>query len=234
MKMHHFFIKEKLKIGEMTIADLELAHQLKDVLKFSPNEKIILSDGQGEKAEVAIVQLNKKDFSVEVKNIEKTIGPEKNLTTLYCAILKRDHFEWAVQKAVECGVQKIVPIVSERTIKNKINLARLEKIIKEAAEQAERSICPVLSPAMMLEETLADSQHHDTNIWFDPSGGILTKSISEKNKKIGVYVGPEGGWTEVENNWAKNNNFKIISLGKNILRGETAVAVGIYLAGFVI
>lgn len=233
MKLHHFIDNFDLRLGQLVIGNAEIVHQIKDVLKLKKDEKIVLGDGNGQKAEAEIVALGKQEIEVFVLRIFGEESEPTNQVTLYCAVLKRENLEWVAQKAVETGAFKIVPVLSDRTIKLKINRARLEKIIKEAAEQSERAILPLLGETVDLEIACSDSGQNDLNIFFDPSG----KSVSDlprlkKPSTVGVFIGPEGGWSEREIALAKDRGMRVVSLGNTILRGETAAIVGTYLGAY--
>ncbi|HLD34900.1 MAG TPA: RsmE family RNA methyltransferase, partial [Patescibacteria group bacterium] len=219
--------------GQLVIANGEIVHQIKDVLKLKKDERIMLGDGNGRKAEAEIVGLGKYEVEVFVIKVLEGENEPNNQVSLYCAILKRENLELAVQKAVEAGVYKIVPILTERTIKVKINRPRLKKIIKEAVEQSERSVMPLLREPLDLEEAINDCASNNLNIFFDPGG----KSVSalprmKKPSNVGIFIGPEGGWSEKELALAKDKGLKIVSLGKTILRGETAAIIGAYLGAY--
>ena len=132
MKLHHFIDNFDLRLGQLVIANTEIVHQVKDVLKLKKDERIVLVDGNGRKAEAEIVSLGRQGIEVFVLKIFGEECEPPNQVTLYCAILKKENLELAVQKAVEVGVQKIVPLLTDRVVKIKINRQRLEKIIKEA------------------------------------------------------------------------------------------------------
>jgi 16S rRNA (uracil1498-N3)-methyltransferase len=146
---------------------------------------------------------------------------------LYCSIIKRENFELMAQKATEVGVKEIVPLLSSRTIKLNIKSERVEKIIKEASEQSGRGKVPELHPPMTFKDALEHAKSNDLNLFFDPSGKIFSPLTQEK--KIGVFIGPEGGWDEDEIGLARAQNFQIVSLGKLVLRAETAAIVASFL-----
>jgi 16S rRNA (uracil1498-N3)-methyltransferase len=108
-------------------------------------------------------------------------------------------------------------------------MERLQKIAKEACEQSGRSFLPEISELVTFEESLEMAKGNDINIIFDASGEDF-KNIKIENKKIGIFIGPEGGWTPEEIKKATENNFSVASLGTNILRGETAAIIASYLA----
>lgn len=226
--MHRFILLSSLSVGEMVIEDGEVARQIKDVLRLRVGEKIILGDGAGNEAEAAILELGKKNFSVKISQIDSNQREPKQPVILYCAILKRENFEWVVQKAVEVGVKEIVPIITDRTVKAAINVARLQKISKEAAEQSGRGIVPTVSKPMGWQQAIENSK--DQRNLFCHFGGKSVGVVKAKGDVLGVWVGPEGGWSEKEVSVAKDNGFEIVSLGNTVLRGETAVVVGSFLA----
>ena len=143
--------------------------------------------------------------------------------------MKKENFEIAVQKAVEVGVKEIVPIITARTVKFGLNKERLEKIIKEAAEQSGRGILPNLNEAIDFDKAIIEAKNkNEVNLFFQIGYPPLGHSMS-KFKKIGVFVGPEGGWTEEETKIAQSNGFTLVGLGKTILRAETAAIIASYL-----
>lgn len=223
MKIHRFIDNFDLSKEVLEITG-EIAKQMALVLKLKIGEKIELSDGKGISAIAEIAEINKKSVNVKILEIIKNKSTDKN-TTLYCAILKKENFELVVQKATECGISKIMPIISERTIKTGLNLERLQKIAKEASEQSGRNTVPEISMPIKFEKAIKNIKGE--SILFDISGkSILGGSIAEK---INIWIGPEGGWTPDEIKKAKENNFSIASLGHLTLRGETAAIIASYL-----
>jgi 16S rRNA (uracil1498-N3)-methyltransferase len=229
MRINRFFGNFDLGAENIKISDKKTCHQIKDVLKIKPGERIILSNGGLKETLVEIVKIDKA--GIEVKTIEAIINNRepKIKVILYCSILKGEHFEVVTEKATEVGVSRIVPIICERTIKTGIKKERLEKIIKEAAEQSGRIILPVLEEETDFKKSVTDAQRNDLNLFFDLSGERISAEI-KKPGKIGVFIGPEGGWSEKELKTAEDNNFKIVSLSKLTFRAETAAIIASYLA----
>lgn len=229
MKLHRFIGNFDFSKKEVEIANPENIKQIKDVLRLQIGEKIILSDGKGNEAEVTITSLSKNKIIGELKKIER----KKEMTrkvSLYLAILKKENFELATQKAVECGVSNITPIVTERTIKTGLNIARLEKIILEASEQSGRSIVPTLSPILNFKDALTAGKDSEEKIIFHVDQKNNLYSPNKKVENINIFIGPEGGFTEKEINLAKENGYTVASLGPLTLRGETAGIVASYRA----
>lgn len=226
MKRHYFI--GQFNWGDKTIEclDTENVHQIKDVLKINIGEEVVVSDGKGKAVVATLKQIDKKSAEFV---IVKFLPPKKDdkKVVLCAAILKRDNFEWLLQKAVEVGVNEIVPIISERTVKIGSNEKRWQKIIKEAAEQSERQILPVLHTTRSFKEAL--NIKSGKVLFFDPSGESLVGKIT-KDLDLAIFIGPEGGWSENEIKLAKDSGVVVASLGENVLRGETAGIVAVYLA----
>jgi 16S rRNA (uracil1498-N3)-methyltransferase len=146
-------------------------------------------------------------------------------------VIKKDKLEWVVQKAVELGVTKIIPVISARSEKKDINLNRLNKISIEASEQCGRQDLVEIYQPIKFKDALKQVKGWSFLANFDGDNFIdcLKLTNKDKTKPINIFIGPEGGFAEVEIELAKKNNIKIISFGDNILRSETAALVGLTL-----
>ena len=217
MKIHRF-------IGQ--IEDEAISRQIRDVLKLKIGERVIISDGKGQDELVEITNLSKE---IKYKTIEKLkpVHPGRKVN-LYLAILKKENFELAVQKAVECGVSTITPIITERTVKTGLNMERLEKIIREATEQCGLSDMPELFEIFDFREAI--NSHAEEKIIFHIDESTKTYTPNTKASSANIFIGPEGGFTEKEIELAKNSGFTVASLGPLTLRGETAAIIGTYCA----
>jgi len=215
--------------GNIKVSDREIYHQIKDVLRLKIGEKIILFDNDLNEAVAEIIGINKDDIECEIVEIKKNDREPKKEIILYCSSLKGGHFEIVAEKATEVGVKKIVPIICERTIKTGVKKERLEKIIKEAAEQSCRGVIPVLEDVVDFKKAAEKAGENDSNLLFDLSGEKIS-DLDKKSQKIGIWIGPEGGWSENEIKIAKQEKFRIISLSSLTFRAETAAIIASYLA----
>jgi 16S rRNA (uracil1498-N3)-methyltransferase len=264
MHLHRFIGAFDLSKPEVEITNPENIKQIKDVLRMKKGGIIILSDGKGTSAEVTLDSISPDKITGVVDKTAKPAsangsGVAKQVN-LYLAILKKENFELAVQKAVECGVSNIIPVITERTIKTGLNIPRLEKIILEASEQCGRDIVPILSPILKFENALAygigagparNVSHSDAGgekIIFHQTNDLTSSSLkapqslnglhplpnkgegTKNTKSVSIFIGPEGGFTDKEINLAKESGYKVASLGPLTLRGETAAIVATYLA----
>jgi 16S rRNA (uracil1498-N3)-methyltransferase len=236
MKKIHRFVNSFPLLGTRAVlTDQELVHQIYRVLKLRPGEKMILSDGKGNDSVVEILSVDDGSCYVRITGRE-TIASESRVA-LYCAVLKKKNFEWAAEKGVECGAAEITPLLTERTVKTGIKQDRLESIIREAAEQSGNAFVARSNPLTDFSEALAKSAQNAVNWFFDPSGEDFAKALidreeteDEKKKMIGVWIGPEGGWADEELAAGVAAGCRVVSLGRLILRAETAAAVAVYLA----
>lgn len=230
MKIHRFIGNFNLSGTTTEITDTKITKQIKGVLHLKKGEKIILSDGKGKEAEMILDLVSSAKVTGTLKQIKKENNTANSQTlrkvNLYLAILKKENFELAVQKAVEVGVASITPIITERTIKTGLNIDRLNKIIREASEQSGRNILPTLSPILEFKNALENA--NGEKIIFH----LTTEEykVNKNAKEISIFIGPEGGFTEKEIAWANYAEFKEYSLGPLTLRGETAAIVATYRA----
>ncbi|MCX6752321.1 MAG: RsmE family RNA methyltransferase [Candidatus Nomurabacteria bacterium] len=155
MKVHRFIGEYDFSKKEVEITDVKIIKQIKAVLKLKKGEKVILSNGKGEEAEVTLDSIYDEKITGIIDTVQKA-EKAKRKVNLYLAILKKENFELAVQKTVEAGVHRIIPIITERTIKTGLNFSRLEKIMIEASEQSGRGVVPILSTIMKFKEALID------------------------------------------------------------------------------
>jgi len=248
-KIHRFIDNFNLSNSEIEITG-EIAHQIAKVLKLEINEQVELCDGKGKNVLGKIKSLNKNSVIVDAEKTWTSENESTRSVTLFCAVLKKENFELVVQKTTETGVNKIIPIITTRTVKTGLNMERLQKIAKEASEQSGRSFIPEILEPISFEQSLEMVKDNDCNIFFDMGGELVfekhcTGRRAEHNNSsadeyvcfsntnsppINIFIGPEGGWTEEENKKAKDAGFKIASLGQLILRGETAAIIATYLS----
>lgn len=223
MRLNRFFIQSDLSTEFVSVSDESLVSQIRSVLRMEVGDFVILADGNFKEVKAKIIKLEKKSIDFEIKERWLNQNEPKVQVTLFCAILKKENFELVVQKATELGVRKIVPVLTRRTIKLGLNLERLRKIIKEASEQSGRGIIPDLTDPVEFESALGLSSN--INLFLDTSGGEVLSNLDIKEDKIGVWVGPEGGWDLEEVSLALEHGHIITSLGRLILRAETAAIV---------
>jgi len=249
MRLHRFYINEKVgERVEVTLTDSELIHQMANVFRFGAGDKVILFDGTGFEYEAEIITVTKKEVSFKILKAAQKDLEQNNFkkVSLYLSLIKKSNFELAAEKCTEVGVAEIHPIISDRSEKKVLNLERLNKIVKEASEQSGRVTLPKVYDIKSLEEAVTHAVaegkvcvtfHTDTVATFQTTQTNslhLTRTnrsescLNNLEGEVAVFVGPEGGWTDSEMELFKKNNFKILSLGLNILRAETAAVVAVW------
>jgi len=239
MKLHRFVSNSidlttlNLVGSHLAISDPELVSQVKNVLRLEKGDKLIITDGKLHEGLCEIAGIDDRAIVINILNISKNDKESKLRTILYCSILKRENFELVVQKATEVGIKEIVPVISKRTVKLNLRLDRLEKIAKEASEQSGRGVVPMIHAPIDFAAALKAAKVNKINLFFDEHGAEIPDSTISRlaaDSRVGLFIGPEGGWDESEVERIKNTlDFKIVSLGKLTLRAETAAIVASYL-----
>lgn len=227
MRLHRFIRDFDLSKNTLTITDEDLLNQWKNVLRLGSESHVILCDGNGQEAEASIETLSKKEAIVRIQNRLYPERENKNESTLYLALLKRENFELTVQKATELGIHKFVPLITTRTVKTGFNRVRIEKIILEASEQSGRVTLPTLSEPMQFTEAIKSVSPKDA-VLFDASGSPH-EAFHSSLSTINLLVGPEGGFTPEEIIFTKDNDIPIVNLGPLTLRAETAGIIVSYI-----
>lgn len=231
--MYRFFV-EPSQIGEkkITIIGSDVNH-IKNVLRMKCGEKIAISDGQEQEYYCIIEKLEDEQI---IATIEEIAMDRKELPvriTLFQGIPKSDKLELIIQKAVELGVCEIVPVAMKRCVA-KIDSKKVDKKVERfnaialsAAKQAKRNVIPTVTMPMSWKEAVAYGKTMDACFvpYEDARGMAHTKEVIRNLhgvKSIALYIGPEGGFDDDEITQAKEEGFQVITLGKRILRTETA------------
>jgi 16S rRNA (uracil1498-N3)-methyltransferase len=206
----------------------ETAHHLGRVLRAQAGQLYELSDGN--QVWLGRVESVRRD-RVEFLLVEELAALQPSVdTTLLLAVVKFEAFEWAIEKAAEMGVSVIVPLAARRSERALVKAAakraeRWEKILLEASEQSRRVRVPVLGEAVKPENAFA--LHKDglrMMLSERPDAPPLRKVLEgQRETKAALAIGPEGGWTDAESEAARRSGFQDASLGRLILRTETAV-----------
>lgn len=237
--MPHFFISSKNIEGKKVIITGPLVRHLKGALRMKPGEMVHLVDEKMSGYHVVLEELGKKEIKGEIiGRDERRVG---NLAvTLAQSIIKGKRMDLIVQKATELGVMEIIPITSERSIvkptvsSGMANVRRWQKIAEEASQQSNRWDIPsVLAPVPLLD--YLDSAHQfDLAIilWEKEDRRTMKEILKRGGRRIGLLVGPEGGFTEGEVNRARENGFIPVTLGQGTLRSETAAIAAISIVQY--
>jgi 16S rRNA (uracil1498-N3)-methyltransferase len=228
MRLHRFYIKNTqgtLSSGKkLRIYDEALIHQWKNVFRLKSSDAVILFDGSGFDYFANILLVSKDGVEVEIGEKKVGIVPTRKVW-LFVSILKKDNFEWVVEKATEIGVSHIVPVESARTEKKSLNMERLFSIAREASEQSGRTDVPEIHEPVSLEDSfgLVSDLPKEALFVADMGGESISSLCGDKD--IAIYIGPEGGWSDADREVFAAKDFKAVSLGNTVLRAETAAIV---------
>lgn len=238
--MSRFFVSAEavdLKNGRITITGEDVKH-IKNVLRGAPGDRLHLSDGMGVDYEVVIDIIEKDSITARIVKAEDNATEAPIHITLFQGIPKADKMEYIIQKCVELGVKRIVPVMTERTVVKLDNprdaaskTARWKRIALEAAKQCDRGVVPIVDEPVRLEAALKLAQDCDLRLlpYEEEIMGNLRQYITKseaagKISSIALFIGPEGGFCPDEVEKAVEMGFKSVSLGPRILRTETAGA----------
>lgn len=234
--MHHFFVSENnidLENKRVYIEGTDVNH-IKNVLRMKIGEEMLVSDGNGHDYLCEIEKYDENDSVISVITDDTSRGAElPSKIYLFQGLPKGDKMELIIQKAVELGVYEIIPVSTKRTVvklnekKEKSKIERYNKISESAAKQSKRSIIPEVKGVMTFKDALKYASEFDINLIPYENYKDMTetkKAVQKigKNQKIGIFIGPEGGFDESEVEIASDLGVNKISLGKRILRTETA------------
>ena len=228
-KIHRFIGSFDLEKNRIVITDEELVNQMRNVLKLSVGERICISNGNGNEADARVYEIKSKEVHIDVVSRFCNIVEPKNETALFLAILKNENFNLVIQKATEVGIKKIIPMITEHTVKQNINKERLERIAKEAAELSGRACIPEIHSIMKFEDAINYAREISETIYFLDSTGDVISKHKPQGTHISFFVGPEGGWGDEERSTASDAGFPFISLSPLTFRGETAAIIASYI-----
>ena len=213
------------------------AHHLKNVLRSRIGDEIELFDGSGMVYLAKITKIEKDSIITEIISQHRSENEPKVKITLAQALPKGNKMDFIVEKCVELGVSKIIPMLTERTIGKAVKFERWQKLAKEAAEQSGRAIVPSIEPLMNFAEVLKLKAQFDLFLipWELEKERTLKSALTiqqSNNPTILLLIGPEGGFSQKEVEAAKKAGFTSISLGKRILRTETAGMAAIAIINY--
>jgi len=242
--MHRFFVTpELLKNAGPTSTILlpeKLAHQVRDVLHLAIGEQLILLDNSGDEFVCTVAGSGRMGVEVEMRE-RKPGKTEPSIRIILCqALLKSARFEWVLEKGTELGVAVFVPTLCRRSLPGlkdagPVKIQRWQHIVREAAEQCDRSRLPELSPIRPLMHALNDipPQALALMAWEEEQSRSLrdvlrsASSGGTKPTTVVLFIGPEGGLTAEEVLLAQQGGVQVVTLGARILRAETAAITAV-------
>ena len=231
--MYRFFVEpEQIGSSTVRITGSDVNH-IRNVLRMRPGEEVLVCCGDEWEYTCKIESLEEGEVLAEILDIQKPGKELPSRISLFQCLHKSDKMEWIIQKAVELGACEIIPVSSRRCVvklddkKAAAKTARWNSISASAAKQSKRMIIPEVRPVMSFQKALEYGASMDVRlIPYECAEGMEASRKVMGNiapgQSVAVFIGPEGGFEEAEVKAAAELGFEAISLGKRILRTETA------------
>ncbi len=232
--MHRFFLTDApLAVGEPVALD-RFAHQLHAVLRLGPGDRILLLDGRGQAFPTELERVGPRQARGRVLARQPASGEPRVELVLFQCSLKREKFEWVLQKGTELGVTRFVPVISQRSVVRPAaalvkKFPRWRTIIREAAEQCGRARLPQLADPVSWSQAVAWAEGPRFLPWEAAAGqsdvlglGAAVRALRPGPSRLALLVGPEGGIHRQEAELARSQGWQWVSLGPRTLRAETA------------
>ena len=226
--MAWFFANDSITTENYTVTGEDAAH-ISRSLRMKAGEKLTLCTPDGKRHECEIIRLTGDQVDVRVLNSTVCEQEPDVRASLYIALMKGDKIDDVVQKAVELGVYEITPFLSARCISRPDSksmakkTARWQKIADNAAQQSRRGIQPRVNPCIDLRDIPKAVENTETSVVFYECGGEKLKAIiPEKCHSVALITGAEGGFEQEEIDLLRNSGVRVATLGKRILRAQTA------------
>lgn len=232
--MYQFFVKsEQIQGTDIRITGSDVNH-IKNVLRMKPGEEIAVSNGEdGKEYRCRIEEFSENEILCKLCFVKEEGIELPSRVFLFQGLPKGDKMEFIIQKAVELGVFQVIPVASKRAVvkidakKEKSKITRWNGISEAAAKQSKRRVIPEVTGVMKFNEAVLYAK--DCGVKVIPyelaEGMQKTKEIIgnlKSGEDIAVFIGPEGGFDESEVEFARENGVEPVTLGKRILRTETA------------
>jgi 16S rRNA (uracil1498-N3)-methyltransferase len=234
MSTNRFFVSTSDFEGDRVRLSREQAHQVRQVLRLRPGDRIVVLDGQGSEYEVTLTAVSQSEAAGQITNRRNAPGEPTAQLTLFQSLLAREKFEWVLQKATEVGVMQFVPVLTERSLvrTKRIDEGKLDRwrqIVTEAAEQSHRGRIPKLDPTVTFGDAVSSLKDFDRCLIAAPSKAVTLgdalRDVGGGVASIALMIGPEGGFTDEEVAMACAQGAVAVGLGPRILRTETAAVV---------
>lgn len=231
MTLHRFFLPSGALQAEGVIFPDEASRQIARVLRMNPGDRVVVLDGSGIEYIVVLQQVGRTTTGILESRRPNETEPAIQLT-LYQGLLKGAKLEFVVQKCTEIGISRIVPVVSSRAVPaepSAARQARFETIAREAAEQSGRGRIPEVTVPMRFLEAIEEACAAGPAVFcWEEERDLRLSDLAPagESQQVNLFVGPEGGFTVDEAEEARRAGALVVSLGRRILRAETAAMVG--------
>lgn len=237
MRRARFYCETITLNAEAVIDDVQLRHLTK-VMRLAKGDRVELFDGKGTVAEAVIEKITKNEAFLKIQSLDVLSARTNRRIIIASSEAKAQRFELVIGKCTELGVDRISPIIFERTVKQPQGqnvLRRYEAIAVESAKQCQRNFLPIIDRPQSFEQAVEQlaKEYPNAKIIFGSltEGAISVINFEFSTQDVIAFIGPEGGFTEAEENALKALNAVPVKLTDTVLRIETAaIAVGAILA----
>ena len=228
MRLTRLYLNSKLTCGDSTLLDKNASNHLIRVLRTKTDSPLILFNGDGYDYLAATLDENAKQTSVLIQSRQKVENESCLSITLIQGLSRQDRMETTVQKSVELGVSRIIPVICQRS-NTRLNAEKAQKKLSHwnsvaisASEQSGRGTIPEVAALCSLDDIGPQISGTSSRILLDPNADSSIKQLSPDNNKVVIFIGPEGGLNDEEIGLLKDNGFTAVTFGPRILRTETA------------
>ena len=223
--MQRFFVDPQCIDGDAVVIRGDIVHQIRYVLRLQSGDHIAVLDNSGWEYEVVLERIEKEQSTGVICGKKEIAEPNVKIT-LYQALIKSDKFELVLQKGTEIGISVFVPVICERCIARNPGSKkqeRWEKVIVEAAEQTGRGKLPILMPTVSFSDACRSVSGTSIIAGIGADAAKLSDVLrADKSIAINLFIGPEGGFTLGEEEFAQSCGIRKVTLGPRTLRAETA------------
>ncbi|MGL5439300.1 MAG: 16S rRNA (uracil(1498)-N(3))-methyltransferase [Filifactoraceae bacterium] len=239
--MDRFYVDSDARVKNYIDDKDEIKHITK-VMRMKEGDSFEIFDVIGAEYLAEITELEKEKITFEIKEnyeIKRELDTE---IIIYQGLPKQQKMDYIIQKTTELGVSKIVPCILKRCVsdikeKEEKKIERWQKIAFEATKQSKRTSIPSIIKPLSLKDAIYHSRNNGLNIVFyelekENTLKLILKSLTIKPKSVGIFIGPEGGFSEEEIKLLKDNNVRSATLGTRILRTETAGIYGVSIISY--
>lgn len=231
--MPKFFVNPSKITATEILLDDENVNHIKNVLRLEVEDEILINDRQGNDYTCIIKAIDSQQILTTIKDQQPSLTEPHTEVVLFQPLIKGEKMEWVIQKAVELGVAKILTVSTERCVvkidapkKAQSKVERWNKIAEAAAKQSGRGVVPEVLAPVSFKEAVAYAGAHQLHTLIpyekEQERSLRTLLQTSNHKAFGIFIGPEGGFTEEEVHYALAKGIHAVTLGKRILRSETA------------
>lgn len=226
--MARFFVSRDYIKNDIAVISGDDVKHISSVLRMANGDGLTVCDGEGHDYDGVVVDISKTEVKAKLLNKKKCLAEPDIKIVLFQSLAKQGKMEYIIQKCTELGVFGIVPVYSKRCVQKPADkLARWQKVAKEAAKQSGRGVIPIIGDVISFPKAVERAAKTQLAIMpYEKEENTSLRDVLEDNtvSEVSLIIGPEGGFEPEEAALARDNGIQTVTLGKRILRTETAAA----------